>query len=137
MKLILGIVAVSIVILSGVGYVGTIETKYNTTANMTGFNMTETRLKQLESNYSSTFNKLATEPLNPLTVVYIAAKLGYDSARMLISSIGTFIVMIGESVVVLTTYLPIPTWVTMSITAIIFGAVIIWFVSLLLRWRAG
>lgn len=139
LRIIIGVVAISIIILSSVAYIGSIEDKYGEVADMTGFNKTETRLNEMNQNSSRMYDKLYRDSIKSgdVSITFTVLKLGVDGARMMWDSVSIFQAIFIDSWNLLTTTIPLPAWLLASISAVIMGSIIIWFVSLLLRWYAG
>jgi len=142
MKLVIGVVVISLFVLSAVGYVGSLKTKYGMTANMTGFNNTETRLNEISDLANRTQDSMYQDTVLPgvVDVTWGVVKVGINSAKMLWKGMGLFVAISKDSYNIISDEGLIPkdatNWLWLGILTIIFAAIIIWAVSLFLRWYA-
>ena len=140
MKLVLGMIGISIIILSLTGYLSSIESKYGSTADMSGFNKTEARLSTIHSISNATYSDLysAEAGESDLSILYWAFKVGKSSIKTIWANFRLFTTMIGESYDILSDQGLVPggasTWLLLSILSIFFISVTIWLISIFMKW---
>lgn len=140
MKLILGMIGISVIILSATGYLATISDKYDSTADMSGFNKTETRLTRIHQISNETYSDLysAEAKESDISILYWAFKVGKNSIKTVWANFRLFTTMIGESYSILADQGLIPgdatSWLLLSILSIFFISVTIWLISIFMKW---
>ncbi len=140
LKLIMGIIGMSIIIISATGYLASITDKYDSSINMTGFNKTEKRLVEIHNTSSNVYSDLNTKASKESTVsdIFWAFKIGRSAIQTIWANFGLFTTMIGESFSIIAGEGLVPAsaaaWLLLSIISIFFISVIIWLVSIFMKW---
>ena len=146
MRIIFGIIAVCLLVISGIGFMTKIENSYGSTIDpkANGFsNRTKNLLNQTTTQADETYNKLyKNETISPnaVTVTYAVVSVGVGSVKTMWLYIKIFSSLIGDTFNSLTESLGMNeelSYVLGAITAVIAAAVLIWFISILLRWYVG
>lgn len=140
LKILIGVVVISLFVLSAVTYLGDLKGKYDVTANLTGFNNTQNRLETINARYEQTFSDQESSSF-PGSDFIDAIKFGVNQIRSVWSSVTIFVFDLPRDVNdILTDQKLIPVgmnWLLPAIFSIIMAAFVIFLIGAYLRYKVG
>lgn len=143
MKILIGVVVISLFITSAITYIAELSSKYDSTADVTGFEKVEARLKNVSGIYRGTVDEQqeGTMKEDDISTTYAVVKMAVKSVRLVWNGfllVATDIPKDINSILLDAGFLPEGMeWILYGVEAIIFAAIIIFMIGFFMRYKVG